>query len=83
VAHVLDRIAAAGVGLRPDGVPLTISVGVAERLADRVTDWDRLVDLADERMYAAKNGGTNAAVGPLPACSRRPLIDTGGAAATV
>jgi len=48
-----------GLGLRPDGDPLTVSIGIAERKADGVREWSRLVQVADERMYRAKKAGKN------------------------
>lgn len=42
---------------RPDGKPLTFSVGIAEWRADDVTGWRALGALADERMYQAKIAG--------------------------
>lgn len=57
-----DRLRETGLGLRPDGLPLTASMGVAERLADSIADWVRLVDIADQRMYQAKQRGKNRVV---------------------
>lgn len=53
----LERLRAAGLGTRPDGMPQTVSVGVAERTADDAANWKALVDLADARMYRAKQAG--------------------------
>ena len=53
----LERVRAAGLGMRPERAPLTASVGVAERIADRAGDWQALVDLAHSRMYQAKQAG--------------------------
>lgn len=53
----LERMRAGGLGMRPDGTPLTVSIGVAERLADHASDWKALVELADARMYEAKQSG--------------------------
>lgn len=58
----LRRMRETGFGLRPDGTPLTASIGVAERLTDQATDWDQLVELADHRMYEAKRSGRDRAV---------------------
>ena len=60
----LQRLRGAGFGARPDGTPLTASIGVAESMADGVMDWPALVELADQRMYAAKHGGRDRAVLP-------------------
>jgi diguanylate cyclase (GGDEF)-like protein len=57
VVIVVDRIMREGVGQRPDGKRMTVSIGVAERRTDAAHDWTRLIALADERMYAAKKAG--------------------------
>jgi len=59
----LLRMRSIGFGLRPDGTPLTASIGVAERSADQISDWKVLVGLADQRMYLAKQSGRNRVVG--------------------
>ncbi len=53
----LQRLREAGFGQRPDGTPLTVSIGVAERIADASPDWKSLVETADNRMYQAKRTG--------------------------
>ena len=59
-AHLaLERIVGQGLGLRPDGAPLTASIGLAERRCDQVDDYRDLLELADKRMYYAKTGGRN------------------------
>ncbi len=55
--QALNRLRAIGFGLRPDGKPVTASVGISERLADQMDDWRHLVELADQRMYVAKHTG--------------------------
>lgn len=59
---VVDRIAENWLGERPDGQPLTASIGVAERRADGIDDWPELVETADRRMYVAKKTGRARAV---------------------
>lgn len=54
---VLQRLREQGYGNRPDGAPVTASIGLAERRADAITDWRALVELADQRMYQAKQQG--------------------------
>lgn len=56
------RLREIGFGLRPDNTPLTASIGIAERTADHADDWKVLVDLADQRMYRAKQGGRDQVV---------------------
>ena len=57
VGVVIGRIMRDWFGQRPDGGPLTASMGVAERQTDGVADWPQLIALADERMYMAKSHG--------------------------
>ncbi|OWW18857.1 diguanylate cyclase [Noviherbaspirillum denitrificans] len=68
-ASAVARLLKIGLGLRPDGSPVTASIGIAERLADSASTWHELVEIADQRMYEAKMGGRNRVVGctpPLP-----------------
>ncbi|WP_221930895.1 GGDEF domain-containing protein [Telmatospirillum sp. J64-1] len=59
---VIQRLRELGLGRRPDGLPVTASIGVAERIADGTSDWMDLIELADNRMYQAKRGGKNACI---------------------
>ncbi|MDN5848023.1 MAG: GGDEF domain-containing protein [Nitrococcus sp.] len=59
---VIDRLREVGFGVRPEGLPLTASMGVAERLADGAANWMQLIDIADQRMYHAKRRGKNRVV---------------------
>lgn len=54
---VYERVIAPGLGMRPDGAPLTASVGIAERESDEARHWGGLVEIADKRMYIAKAQG--------------------------
>jgi diguanylate cyclase (GGDEF)-like protein len=58
----IRRLGAGGLGRRPDGAPLTVSVGIAERRADATPVLADLIELADRRMYEAKRSGRNRAV---------------------
>lgn len=58
---VIRRLREEGLGLRPDGSPLTASIGVAESHRDAASDGQALVELADQRMYQAKQNGKNRA----------------------
>jgi diguanylate cyclase (GGDEF)-like protein len=60
----VGRLARAGIGLAPDAVPITASIGAAERLSDKADGWTSLIEAADRRMYAAKEAGRNCYVGP-------------------
>ncbi|MEO5335535.1 MAG: diguanylate cyclase [Magnetospirillum sp. WYHS-4] len=62
VRLVLRRMLDEWFGLRPDGLPLTASLGIAERQADGINDWNKLIELADQRMYQAKKAGKARAV---------------------
>ncbi len=57
--RVAARIFDDGLGERPEGSPLTISMGIAELQSDAPGTWSDLVALADERMYRAKEAGKN------------------------
>jgi diguanylate cyclase (GGDEF)-like protein len=54
---VLERLTQDWLGQRPDGEPLTASIGVAEKNSDQISDWPQLLELADQRMYQAKETG--------------------------
>lgn len=60
--QVIERVQSGGLGTTPDGRSVTCSIGVAERVADHCQDWDKLIDLADRRMYTAKADGKNKCV---------------------
>jgi diguanylate cyclase (GGDEF)-like protein len=55
----LLRVYELGLGVAPDGRLITASIGVAERIEDNARDWNELVELADVRMYEAKQAGRN------------------------
>ncbi len=55
--NVLGQLRHQGLGLRPDGSPVTASIGLAERTLDSTDDWRKLVEIADQRMYKAKQDG--------------------------
>lgn len=58
----IERMRAAGLGVRPDGRPVTASVGMAERVAEDAMHWKTLIDTADRRMYLAKRSGKDRVV---------------------
>ncbi|HEX8988598.1 MAG TPA: diguanylate cyclase [Rhodocyclaceae bacterium] len=64
----LLRVYERGLGLAPDGRPITASIGVAERVADGAKDWNELVEIADARMYEAKQAGRNRIVSAAELC---------------
>ncbi|SFQ05608.1 GGDEF domain-containing protein [Pseudomonas borbori] len=57
--QALQRLMQHGLGNRPDGSPLTASIGLAERRHDQAPSCHELLELADRRMYLAKQGGRN------------------------
>ena len=59
----LLRLKMSGFGLRPDGTPVTASIGVAELSNNDVENWPQLVEQADARMYQAKHAGRNRIIG--------------------
>lgn len=60
---VIARLRERGMGSRPDGGKLTASFGIAERLTDQARDWRQLMEIADQRMYQAKQAGKDRCVG--------------------
>ena len=64
VERFVSRLAEAGIGLAPDAVPITASMGASERMSDGADRWATLVEAADRRMYSAKEAGRNSYVGP-------------------
>jgi len=60
---MLERLRAGGLGQRPDGTSLTASYGIAEISADCAKDGQHLVEIADQRMYQAKQGGRDRWIG--------------------
>ncbi len=64
IAGFVNRLALGGIGLAPDKVAITASMGAAERVTDNADNWDALVAAADRRMYAAKAAGRNCYLGP-------------------
>ncbi len=68
--EVVVRIMNSGIGCNPDGTPITASVGVAELQEDRPRDWKAMVELADRRMYRAKDAGRARSIG----ISGQPLL---------
>lgn len=63
--RALARLQSNGLGLRPDGRPLTASFGLADTLTPGVSDVDSLVETADRHMYAAKRAGGDRIVAGL------------------
>lgn len=57
--QALERLQMTGLGRRPDGSPLTASIGLAERFFDQIESPGALLELADQRMYQAKERGRN------------------------
>jgi len=64
IMTLLQRLRSEGFGRRPEGTPITASIGVAESLTDDVNNWPALVALADQRMYEAKRQGRDCVVLP-------------------
>lgn len=55
--RAVERLRERGFGARPDGNKVTASIGLAERMEDQAADWRQLVEVADRRMYLAKQNG--------------------------
>jgi len=63
VESFVTRLAKAGIGLAPDAVPISASMGASELMSDKADGW-ALLEAADRRMYMAKEAGRNSYVGP-------------------
>lgn len=74
-ALVVQRLMHDWLGARPDGGPLTASIGLAERQVDGMTDWSQLIALADERMYVAKTSGKACCVNHEGVMPRQPVAN--------
>ena len=61
---VVSRIMEKGLATLPDGTPVTASMGLAEQHEDKTHNWKDLVDLADKRLYAAKQTGRAKCIAP-------------------
>lgn len=55
----LERFRGHGFGQRPDGQPVTLSIGVAERQVDESLDWMALANKAETRAQQVKRDGRN------------------------
>ncbi|MDV7341378.1 GGDEF domain-containing protein [Terasakiella sp. A23] len=66
IIPVLNRLSELTLGNRPDGKPVTISIGASELTMDECDDWVQMVEKADHRMYEAKKTGRNKSIGPKP-----------------
>ncbi|MDR3322619.1 MAG: GGDEF domain-containing protein [Zoogloeaceae bacterium] len=55
----LTRLYQKGLAERQDGKTITASLGIAERIRDAAINSHRLIEIADNRMYLAKNRGRN------------------------
>lgn len=58
-AAVIERLASGGIGNKPDGTPMTASIGVVETNGNAGGHFEALVARADKLMYAAKTAGRN------------------------
>lgn len=74
VLPVLNRLSELTLGNRPDGKPVTISIGASELQTDGCEDWIEMVEKADHRMYEAKKSGRNKSVGPKPELNLENII---------
>jgi len=61
-AYAIERLRTNGLGMRPDDKPMTASIGISERSEDNAADWKTLVEIADQRMYQAKQSGKDRVV---------------------
>jgi diguanylate cyclase (GGDEF)-like protein len=65
---ISERVRTLAARRLPNGLPITLSIGIAERLHDRIDDPDVLIEVADRRMYRAKQAGRDRCVSSDDAC---------------
>jgi diguanylate cyclase (GGDEF)-like protein len=61
-SSAVQRLLSSGLGLRPDGTPITASIGIADLRRDQAKDWWMLVDAAAERAGTARASGGNRSI---------------------
>lgn len=64
VGSLLQRMREMGLGLRPDGRPMTASIGIASSTEGDTGNWEIMIQRADQRMYEAKLQGRDGVVWP-------------------
>lgn len=74
IIPVIDRLGELTLGKRPDGKPVTVSIGASELTTDGCEDWVEMIEKADHRMYEAKKSGRNKSIGPKPELNRENVI---------
>ena len=82
VPALLQRLREKGFGLRPDGQPLTASIGIADSHEAGIESWKQLIELADQRMYQAKSAGRDRVVSAQATVSLIPAAEVQRAAET-
>ncbi len=60
-AITVDRIRSRGIGTLPDGRPVTASIGVVERVCDRLADVSALLQRLEQRRESAERKGKDRA----------------------
>ncbi|MBF0368250.1 MAG: diguanylate cyclase [Magnetococcales bacterium] len=58
-SFLIERLGREGLGMRPEGTPLTASMGLGEFTTDQPIHLNAFIELADQRMYRAKQSGRN------------------------
>ncbi len=75
VPALLQRLREKGFGLRPDGQPLTASIGIADSHEAGIESWKQVIELADQRMYQAKSAGRDRVVSAQATVSLTPAAE--------
>ena len=73
---VAEKLRASVAALAPDGISVTVSIGVASLPADAPTA-ERLLDAADQALLAAKRAGRDRVVAAPEASGRAPALSAG------
>ncbi|WP_143589589.1 GGDEF domain-containing protein [Thalassospira mesophila] len=81
--EVMRRVVDKGLAELPDGSRQRCSVGIAERIEDKIEEPHSLVDLADQRMYEIKKDQETDGMGFSQGASRSSRPGGGASSATV
>lgn len=83
VGPLLQRMRDTGLGMRPDGEPMTASIGIASNKEASTANWESMIQRADLRMYEAKQRGRDGVVWPDGSWQKlTPLSQTDGTIST-
>ncbi|AUG52508.1 GGDEF domain-containing protein [Thalassospira marina] len=81
--EVMRRVVENGLADLPNGARQQCSVGIAERIEDKIEEPHSLVDLADQRMYEIKKDQETDGVGTAKMMAAQPVRPSGTSATVI